>query len=224
MIIPDEKEYLVYIKTAKTGGTSFIEILRSVSEKCNVGFHYFDNIQNAKKGDILMIVNDQMHFFKARYPHIFDKSYFMMISRNPYTRLLSGWGYHPATKNKNLNDLLLNPIIPPKKPYEIEWKKEMPRHTWELFSMYNHFYCTQTECMIFNDIFIVDYILVFEDYNNEVMKFLKKIEYNDNILIPYLNKSNSLGIEYLNDKKDIINKINDMFDDDFNLLGYNKLI
>lgn len=223
MIIPDNKDYLVYIKTAKTGGTTFIEVLKELANKSSVNYLQFSDMEKAKKGDILMIVNDQLRFFKERYPNIFDNSYFVMISRNPYTRLLSGWKYHPMTKHKTLDTLLLSPIYPPKKPYEVEWKKEMPRHTWDLFSMYNHFYCTQTETSVFDDVFIVDYILVFEDLNNEILKFFKHIEFDGIINIPHLNKSNSYGIEYLKDKQHIINEINKLFDDDFQLLGYNKL-
>lgn len=225
MIIPDGKDYLVYVKTAKTGGTSFIEVLKQISNKCNVNYLKFDELDNAKKGDIIMIVNDQLIFFKERYTYIFDNAYFIMISRNPYTRLLSGWKYHPTTKNKTLESLILSPIYPPKKPYDIEWKKNMPRNTWDLFSMYNHFYCTQTETLIFDDVFIVDHILIFEDLNNEINKFLKHIQVDDSIEIPHLNKSqsNNINISYFNNKKTIVNEINNLFDDDFRLLGYNKL-
>ena len=223
MIIPENKDYLIFVKTAKTGGASCVEILKEIAINSNIKFCTYDNIKNIVTGDILLIVNDQMHFFKENYPHIFDKSYFVMISRHPYTRLLSGWKYHYMTKNRNLYDLLDKPIMPPKKPYEIEWEQKMPKYTWDLFSMYNHFYCSQTEAIIFDDVFIMDYIIVFENFDEEINKFLEHIQYNKSIEIPHCNKFNNLDSNYLYDKKHIIAKINEMFDDDFRLLGYSKI-
>lgn len=232
MIIPNNKKFLVYIKTAKTGGSSFLEILKQISKIKNINYYTYNeleiNINNIKQGDIIMIVNDQINFFIKEFPNIYKDSFFVLISRNPIDRLISGWQYHPMTKNKSLDVLINNPLYPPKKPCEIKWKQEMPRDTWDLFSMYNHFYCGQTETLMINNKFIIDYLIKFENYNEEIKKFLLHLNLtNDDInkvVIPHLKKNNNLYYKNIINliPNDLKMKIYEIFINDYKLLNYNS--
>lgn len=225
MLIPNGKKYLVYIKTAKTGGTTFTYVLKNIATAERVGYWTMDELEQVKHGDIIMIVNDQIRFFMAQYPHIFSDSYYVTISRNPYSRILSGWKYHKMTKNRTLSDLLTHPIVPPMKPYEVEWKKHMPKETWDLFSVYNHFYVSQTEPCVINGRFIIDYIIRFEDFNENVKTFFDHIKCQ-RVTIPHLNKSkNNVDVKQFKEPSlsSTVPQINKLFHQDFMLLGYPML-
>lgn len=114
MFIPNDKKYLVYIKTAKTGGTTFVNILSQISP-----LKRLSDLKNIKQNDIIMIVYDQVKFFKERYPKIYKNSYKVIITRNPYDKTTSAWKYHPNIKDKKLLELLKNPTIPSILPSDI---------------------------------------------------------------------------------------------------------
>jgi hypothetical protein len=230
MIVPNNKKFLVYIKTAKTGSSSFVKILEKISSNSKVNYYEYKDLvsknENLNIGDIIMIVNDQINFFIKEYPNIYKYSYFVLISRNPLNRFISGWKYHNLSKRKSIDSVINNPIYPPKKPYEIRWKNEFPKKYWDFFSLYNHVYCGQTETLVINGKFIIDYIIKFEDYNNEMLKFFRHLKLNESdiekLAIPHEKKNN---LNYLNIKskisKELKIKIFEMFENDYKLLNYN---
>jgi len=103
----------------------------------------------------------------------------------------------------------------------------MPKKDWDLFSIYNHIYCRQTETLVIKGIFIIDYIIKFENYNEEIFKFCEHLKLNNNdidkIKIPHKNK-NKNNLNYLNIislmSEEIKNKIHKMFENDYILLKY----
>lgn len=224
MLIPNNKKYLVYIKTAKTGGTSFVNILEQICNLKNRKLISYNNLDNVTKNDIIMIVNDQILFFVKNYPHIYNNSYLIFISRNPYDRLISGWKYHPNTQNKTLEELFNNPKYPPISPFLSRWKDNYPKNIWYLFSVYNHLYCKQTEYLTINNKFIINYVLKFENLNNDIFNLLNLLNIDiSQINIPHLNKgtnyiTNSYN-KYLKNQE-LLNNINNYFKEDFDILNY----
>ena len=101
----------------------------------------------------------------------------------------------------------------------------MPKKYWDSFSVYNHIYCGQTEALVINGKFIIDYIIKFENYNEEMLIFFKHLKLTNNdidkIVIPHKNNNN---LNYFNIvssiSKEIKSEIYKMFKNDYNLLNY----
>jgi hypothetical protein len=91
MKLPNSKKYLLYIKT---GGTSFLELLSSIKP---VKKFYIKNnkriLDEIQENDIIILISDNINIFKKKYKEIFDNSYKILISRNPYDKVISSFNY-----------------------------------------------------------------------------------------------------------------------------------
>ena len=65
MKLPNNKKYLMYIKTAKTGGTLFVDFLEKISQP-----KYFKRVNGERvldevsEGDIIILYDDNVSIFK----------------------------------------------------------------------------------------------------------------------------------------------------------------
>jgi len=67
MILPDGKKYILYIKTSKTGGTSFLNLLNKIKKvKLFVRKGKERILQDLEVNDIIMIQNDILEIFKKK--------------------------------------------------------------------------------------------------------------------------------------------------------------
>ena len=222
MILPDNKKYLLYIKTAKTGGTSFLNFLKKI--KPVKSYKRINNklvLEDINENDIIMMVNDNLFSFKKNYRKIFDDSYKILISRDPYTKCISCYNYHPSCKNLTLKYLLKNENNLKYDSTMIDYKVEAKKSLWNKYSLFTHLYLTQTSNLIENENLLVDKIIRFENMKEEIDSLFEKININiSNIKMEHLNKTNEK--RYTNLDKEEINLINKMFEDDFKYLNYKK--
>lgn len=228
MFLPNNKKYLLYIKVAKTGGTSFLKYLNDLSLEINqrevINFKIIDNKRKLdrepQKNDIIMVVNDNFKKFKLIYPEILENSYIIIISRNPYQKFLSCYHYHPECKGKSMIDLLNSKYLFNYNSFETDYKTEQPKRLWNYFSLYTHLLAPQITGLLTDDknSHIAHKILKFENLNNDIEIFKNNLNIESNISLFHLNK----GIEY---EKNINNNhvkkiINQLFKDDFKYLNY----
>ena len=127
MLLPNNKKYLLYIKTAKTGGTSFLEHLERCGDvkkydRCN-GERKLSDI---KENDIIMIQNDILIKFSKEYPEIYRDSYKIIISRNPYTKCISAYDFlvkRRALKDVNAKEKNVKELLMSERYYEYDCSK-----------------------------------------------------------------------------------------------------
>ena len=202
MKLPDNKKYLMYIKVAKTGGSSFKMFLEKISEPKY--FRIIDGkrvLDEIKDGDTIILINDNVNLFKKKYKYIFDNSFKILITRNPYSKIISCYNYHPFIKRKKINllmDLLKNKEYVKYDSSEIDYKIDAPKELWVYYSFFTHFYLLQTNGLVENNKLIVDKVIKFENLNEETYDFFKQIDVNiKNIKLEHLNKEKKKRIENL---------------------------
>ena len=224
MLLPNNKKYLLYIKTAKTGGTSFVDYLNQIKNiKMYKRINNIRVLENVKEGDIIMVVNDNLNEFKEKYMNIFDKSYKIMISRNPYTKTLSCYNYHPLSKNKDLVQLLKNKKNLTYDSTAIDYKLKAPKSLWNNYSLFTHFYLKQTFGLVENEKLLVDKVIRFENLQCDINNLFSELKINvNNLTLKHLN-STSYKYHLEDVDKEVISLINNLFTDDFKHLNYDKI-
>lgn len=222
MNVPDNKKYLLYIRTAKAGSTSFIEYLSSIKPIISYERDIYPDKENAvKEGSV--IITAAISILKNQHPNIFNDSYKIMLARNPYTRLLSGYYFHPLCRGKSINDLLRlrNKAYMEYGNYDGYKILNKDRPMWGYFSLYFHFYAQQTRGLIENNKLIVDDIIRFEDFNENIKNFVESTLKINHIrfALPHIH-----GNKHTQNIADLtpedIALINTMFRDDFKFLNY----
>lgn len=223
MILPNNKKYLLYIKTAKTGGTSFLDYLKQIKPiKMYQRINNQRILDEVEENDIIMVVSDNLSSFKKKYRNIFDNSYKILISRNPYEKTNSCYNYHPYCKNNSLISLLKNKENLKFDSTKIDYKLEAPRNLWNYYSLFTHFYLSQTHNLIEDDKLVIDKIIRFENMNDDIKELFENINIDTSkVTLKHLNKTKNK--KEINLDKEEINLINDRFSDDFKYLNYNKL-
>jgi hypothetical protein len=228
MHLPNNKKYLLYIKVAKTGGTSFLKYLNDLSQEIHlkpiIEFKDMNNQRQLdrepKLNDIIMVVNDNFKIFKNKYPEILKSSFVIVISRNPYQKFLSCYHYHPMCQGKTMEHMLNTRFLYNFNSFETDYKREQPKRLWNYFSLFTHLLAPQTlELLNENrDNHIADKIIRFESLNEDIQDLISELKINTKHHIKHLNK----GINYqktINDNN-IITLINNIFQDDFKYLNY----
>ena len=219
MILPNSKKYLLYIKTAKTAGTSFLKYLEQV--KPVKKYKRLNNervLDDVEYGDIIVVPNDIVELFKVNYREVFENSYKVILSRNPYSKIISCFNYHRMVKNNSLYDLLINTKYMSFDSTKIDYKLESRKSKWKYYSFFTHFYLPQTFGLIENEKIIVDEIIPFENLEEGINKLFNKINITNDIGLQHLNKTRRERVVNLDRK--ILDLINQRFADDFKYLRY----
>jgi len=225
MLLPNNKKYLLYIKTAKTGGTSFLEHLERCGDvktydRCN-GERKLSDI---KENDIIMIQNDILIKFSKEYPEIYRDSYKIIISRNPYTKCISAYDFlvkrralkDVNAKEKNVKELLMSERYYEYDSSKYDYKIECDEKDWKLFSLFGHFFLEQSFGLNKEDI---DVVIRFENLEKDVDDLFKKLDINIKKRMPHRKKSIAPKMEADEDVKSLIYE---KFKKDFELFDYPK--
>lgn len=220
MKLPNNYKYLLYIKTAKTGGTSFVDFLEKISKP-----KYFKRVNGKRvldeisEGDIIILYDDNVSIFKKKYNYIFNNSYKILISRNPYDKIISCYNYHPFSKDKLLIDLLENKEYIKYDSSKVDFKLHIEKKLWNYYSFFSHFYLLQTNDLIENNKLLIDKVITFENLNNEIYDLFKVLDINtNNIELKHLNKTIEKKQILLSNKE--VELINKRFYNDFKYLDY----
>tara|TARA_A100001015_G_C14879601_1_gene667863 strand:- start:429 stop:1106 length:678 start_codon:yes stop_codon:yes gene_type:complete len=225
MLLPNNKRYLLYIKTAKTGGTSFLEHLERCGDvkkydRCN-GERKLSDI---KENDIIMIQNDILIKFSKEYPEIYRDSYKIIISRNPYTKCISAYDFlvkRRALKDVNAKEKNVKELLMSERYYEYDcskydYKIECDEKDWKLFSLFGHFFLEQSFGLTKEDI---DDVIRFENLEKDVDDLFKKLDINIKKRMPHRKKS---IVPKMEADEDIKSLIYEKFKKDFELFDYPK--
>lgn len=126
LIIPCGKNYFVFIKTAKTAGSSMVEYLSKY-----IDIVLFKDLHRKRKkqlfNKLIVVTMDQVLFFQDEFPDICDDSFTFGIVRNPYDRYVSGYLFHPFCRDFSMTEILTKLPTPPILPKYVRWKEEYPK-------------------------------------------------------------------------------------------------
>jgi hypothetical protein len=173
--VPDNKKYLVFIKIAKTGGSTIVDYFHY-----NTGVIYlrdFEKLSYNKKiinRKLIVIVNDQIHYFITNYNNFWKNSYKFSCVRNPIARFESSMNYHPYCINKEPINLIKSLS---KYSYSniYDWKNKFDTKTKIKISAYNHLLFSQYESLFINNKKLFDYLIYLEKFNFDFIILLKKL-------------------------------------------------
>lgn len=182
MKVPEPYKHLIYIKSARTGGTSLLKAL----ENSRVCVSYLRTIDSYKPGDLLCIPSDSVFRAMDVIPHVWRDAYVFSIVRNPYTKVASGYSYHPACQGMTLADLLETPPPVPS-VYELDWKRELPRSKWPQYSLYNHVMATQSEFLFNEGEALFNRILRFESLVDDLGELFGQLGVD--LKMPHVNRA-----------------------------------
>lgn len=202
----DYKLYFVHIP--KTGGTTIDTMFLSNDIMKLIYSHEYNDkylVGRCKYNNNFLLQHCPLEYIiKNNYLNNITKSYYRFaIVRNPYDRLISSWAYYNKVFSITLNDFI-NKIT------NCSDKKS----SFYIFTLPQHKYIYDSKLNL-----LVDKIIYFERYNEELSNFLNNRKIN--IKIFHENKTEHKKYnEYLT--RDMYNKINDYYDLDFKLFGYKK--
>ena len=225
MLLPNNKKYLLYIKIAKTGGTSFLEHLERCGDvkTCNI-CNGERELTDIKENDIIVIQNDILVKFSRQYPEIYRDSYKIIISRNPYTKCISSYNFlvkrralkDVNAKEKNVKELLMSERYYEYDSSKYDYKIECDEKDWKLFSLFGHFFLEQSFGLTKEDI---DDVIRFENLEKDVDDLFKKLDINIKKRMPHRKKS---IVPKMEADEDIKSLIYEKFKKDFELFDYPK--
>lgn len=225
----NNKKYIIWVRTTKTGSTSLKAYLGDSNKKwkddieelkiLNIKKHYGHYNQflypsnkmciDMKENYINIIPQMRIKEFIEEYKNVWDDSFKFILTRNPYDKFLSGW--------KFLNSDKISRQILKNTPFN-----EMDNFNYDKFSPHlkNHI----IDEIYFEDIKSVDYIVKYENYINDIEKLFNLIN------IPF-NKKNYPNVrktqftdykEYYMNNKNMIEFVDNKFKNDFEFFGYDK--
>ena len=231
---------LIYIQIPKNGSKTIANLLKQ-KFKC-ISVYKNDRLTKYTEGTlqkytVLFILYWGIPHFIENYPNIWNNSYKITVIRNPYNRFKSGWQFLPTLKNFNDNNILdnlpnyygdrsnyinvINKNVTGNRKYHLPENLSLKEKV-EL-NNYTHILDLQTHNIFKDGVLILDKLLRLEHLSEDI----KIIERKFNIKfdkIPQINKNKSLEYIKLELTPKIINFINNHFDRDFQLLGYDKII
>lgn len=149
---------LIYLKTAKTAGTSIKFAIEKALPpgKCIVLEYTGTWPLEMHKYKVIILTARAVDKFIKKYPMLWKGAYKFGVVRNPYDKFVSGWLYLYKNR-KPIAEVLKNP---PKKH--------------KLHHDYWHLTRSQTELFYRNGKVIADKLIQFEEVNEEVPKLLQK--------------------------------------------------
>lgn len=213
-------KYIIWIRHPKTAGTSIRSYLLNpknpvLENKPNAIYtydgQYIIQLSNwekyldkkISKSKVLSLHTKFIPLFKDKYPDVWNNSFKFSVSRNPYDRFISSWCYNNSTKN-----------------IEFERMKYLDYNQLTEHDYY-HIRTPQTYNIIENNKLIVDYIIRFENLNDDFNKLLKIIDipiYNNLLHTRKTDHRHYLSY-YSNDMKEYVYEL---FENDFKYYDYKK--
>jgi len=214
------KSNLIFIKGAKTGGSSIVRALRIAGRTNGVQFKKWSEVNEDTKNTIIAIPPDKVFSFKNQQKIFWENSYKFSVCRNPINKTISGFNYHPLCDKKDLTlKEAFNLVSKCSDIYKTNWKVNKPRTVWQNYSLYNHLFATQKEYLYEDDKPLFDEILSFENLSEQIKEFSLKIDLH--LELPHINKNRR------SDKRELTKEdylfIMDRFRQDFELFNYPKI-
>tara|TARA_Y100000310_G_C20355018_1_gene656217 strand:- start:108 stop:713 length:606 start_codon:yes stop_codon:yes gene_type:complete len=165
------KKSVIWVRRARCAGSSIKKILQ---EK-NILQMWSPNLDSIDDSKILLVPGRNFDLFKKDNIDHFNKSFKFSTIRNPWDRFISGWKHclkkDNFLENKSIKDILLNlPTI-----------EEHPYDYWHLTK-------TLSDTFIVNDKNIMDFIIKFENLQNDFDLLCGKIGI-ERMILPHENKS-----------------------------------
>lgn len=201
---------IIYIKSAKTGGTSIEKAL----ENRIVYYKEYRKNPSLEDGQILCIQSDLVFLSRKGHPKIWEDSHIFTVVRDPYSRVASGYAYHPYARNFTLSQILNFPEPEPS-IYTVFWKEELPKTVWDDYSLYNHVLSKQSDFLFENENPLFDTLLRFENLNEDFSNFIKENGI-DGVKLEHLNKGNQKYVLSESERRQISKR----FSLDFELFNY----
>ena len=179
MAVTYSNKKLIWLGIPRTGTTSINKVL------------------NSNFGNAVGHKHKPIKCFNTNY-------YYLTFVRNPYSRMLSLYGWMCNIKN---NKIKFKDFLKMLKDADVSETDKTPMH-WISQSNYiknpNSF----------------NFIGRYESYIDDIHSFLKDFNIDSNIKIPHLYKG-KIGDEYMT--SEFINIVNSKYEDDFIKFNYNKL-
>jgi len=200
-MISHDKEF-IFIHIPKTSGNSLSVYLKPHVINGSKIIRRNSKMGKSQGIDIICekyrcdIKHKSIIYYKKIYPSEYNKYFKFTIVRNPYDRLISLYF----------------------------WTRPNGEFTKENFSVFlKKNIKSQVSFIMDNGSICMDFICKFENIEDDIKKVMNilSIQYTDKY--PHINSSRHKHyMDYYDD--DLINIVNNKFSDDFNMLGYDKVI
>jgi len=198
---------LIWLKSTKVAGSS----LRYSIGDSNISIYNYKTIDNTKS--VILVYDYMIDFFKKQFPELWESSYKFNVVRNPYNKVVSGWKYHPYTRNKTLEECLRKLTPPDPHPRSFDFYSALNGSKLDYYSAYIH--TTYPQSYVSKQMNLTIY---YENINVDI----KKIFPNLNLL--HENKSNNFNDCYLSFHNEAtIELTNQIFKEDFDCLNYTMI-
>lgn len=203
-----KERYVLWIRNGKIGGTS----LQYALAGCQAGDDNF-------KGSGLITITPQLGYiteiqsqkisyaeginsFKTKYLDIWENSFKFILVRNPYDRFVSAWKYFNDTKNLSFEKYVNLDFSKFSRPLNYHYIRE------------------QTGDLVENDSFVIDYILRFENFQNDFNRLCDILSIPRKKLEHRRKSKHKPFYEYYDENTS--NLVYEMFKNDFKYLNYDK--
>ena len=212
---------ILMLKGAKIAGSSIARGLRRVCAEENIDFLLLKEVKEDTRNSVIILPPDKVHIFRKQLKDVWENSFKFCVTRNPITKAISGYNYHPACRGRSIQESFQYAESAGKDIYELDWKNEKPQKLGDKYSLYNHLNAKQHEYLYEQIegeyIPFYDFLIRFENINEGIKEFNNLTGLN--LKISHENKGPKK-------KKDIsesdLNFIKEHFDKDFNLFNYSK--
>jgi len=206
---------ILYVKVAKTGGTSVKHYLRQFKN-----FEYARNVSPDCKNKVLIANNIEFEYNSITLKKISSNSFVFCTVRNPLNRFLSGWKYHPYTKEMSLDEILNSPLRTYNYEFPGSYKDYLPKPKWPFYSAYVHIFLPQTNFLRILPIENVDLIIPQERLTQDFNSFLSRY----NVFRHFKFKKNvGKAREPVYISHSQADALNEIFYDDIRLLKYDPI-
>lgn len=209
------EQNILYVKIAKTGGTSVKHFLRQFKN-----FEYTRNSSPDCRNKVLIANNIEFSYDSVKLQHLADRSFVFCTVRNPLTRFLSGWKYHPYTREMSLDEILNSPLRTYNYNFPGSYKDYLPEEEWPFYSAYNHIFLSQTNFFGIIPLKKIGLIIHQERLNQEFNSFLRR--YNVKRRFKF-EKNVGKAREPIFISQSHANELNQIFYEDIRLLGYDLI-
>ena len=211
----EESPTIIFFRGRKMGGRSIEKHLDKLGLSARYKTH--DVFPDTRIITIPAIAAEDTANFRKKIARLnqIENSVSFAVIRNPYDKVKSSYLYlkhRPNQKNKSTIDMFREQSLE-------HCLRNKPSFSEETAHDYRHFSATQTEWTHFDGKLLPDFLLKFENLNNELHSFFLKFGYD---LPEFLrvNKGPRVKFELSNTE---IGLINDIFHEDFVNFGYKKL-